>query len=198
MQVTINNLGIGRDVDETLRLVQAHQFLVEHGEVGGLPARASQAAQCNEFASSICLSSFRAFVRSVYKVESTPVTSILISFFDLPFPHDRSVDLECVFCSNSVEFDRVWGSSCLFRFTVPWHSSRPLGLPCRLEAGGQVHEARFGCVDGVLLFWRNRERDGSACGENCVPHGATYSRTTYRTATSSRLLNSYFSTTELF
>ncbi|CAM9827502.1 unnamed protein product [Scytosiphon promiscuus] len=32
-QVTINNLGIGRDVDETLRLLQAHQFLVKHGEV---------------------------------------------------------------------------------------------------------------------------------------------------------------------
>ncbi|CAM9759091.1 unnamed protein product [Ascophyllum nodosum] len=32
-QVTINNLGIGRDVDETLRLIQAHQYLVEHGEV---------------------------------------------------------------------------------------------------------------------------------------------------------------------
>lgn len=34
LQVTINNLGIGRDVDETLRLLQAHQFLVKHGEVG--------------------------------------------------------------------------------------------------------------------------------------------------------------------
>eukprot|EP00904_Undaria_pinnatifida_P009004 jgi/Undpi1/5233/HiC_scaffold_2.g00514.m1 len=32
-QVTINNLGIGRDVDETLRLIQAHQFLDKHGEV---------------------------------------------------------------------------------------------------------------------------------------------------------------------
>lgn len=32
-QVTINNLGIGRSVDETIRLIQAHQFLVEHGEV---------------------------------------------------------------------------------------------------------------------------------------------------------------------
>ncbi|CBJ27588.1 2-cys peroxiredoxin [Ectocarpus siliculosus] len=32
-QVTINNLGIGRDVDETLRLIQAHQFLAKHGEV---------------------------------------------------------------------------------------------------------------------------------------------------------------------
>lgn len=34
-KVTINNLGIGRDVDETLRLLQAHQFLVKHGEVSG-------------------------------------------------------------------------------------------------------------------------------------------------------------------
>lgn len=33
-KVTINNLGIGRDVDETLRLIQAHQFLAKHGEVG--------------------------------------------------------------------------------------------------------------------------------------------------------------------
>lgn len=31
--MTINNLGIGRDVDETLRLIQAHQFLDKHGEV---------------------------------------------------------------------------------------------------------------------------------------------------------------------
>ncbi|CAN0112512.1 unnamed protein product, partial [Ectocarpus sp. 13 AM-2016] len=33
LSVTINNLGIGRDVDETLRLIQAHQFLAKHGEV---------------------------------------------------------------------------------------------------------------------------------------------------------------------
>lgn len=32
-QVTINNLGIGRSVDETIRLIHAHQFLAEHGEV---------------------------------------------------------------------------------------------------------------------------------------------------------------------
>ncbi|KAL7633616.1 UNVERIFIED_CONTAM: hypothetical protein RMT77_016149 [Armadillidium vulgare] len=32
-QVTINDLPVGRDVDETLRLVQAFQFTDEHGEV---------------------------------------------------------------------------------------------------------------------------------------------------------------------
>lgn len=31
-QVTINDLPVGRDVDETLRLVQAFQFTDEHGE----------------------------------------------------------------------------------------------------------------------------------------------------------------------
>jgi peroxiredoxin (alkyl hydroperoxide reductase subunit C) len=30
---TVNNLGVGRSVDETLRLVQAFQFVREHGEV---------------------------------------------------------------------------------------------------------------------------------------------------------------------
>ncbi len=32
-QVTINNLPVGRSVDETLRLLQAFQFVREHGEV---------------------------------------------------------------------------------------------------------------------------------------------------------------------
>lgn len=32
-QVTINDLPVGRSVDETLRLVQAFQFTDEHGEV---------------------------------------------------------------------------------------------------------------------------------------------------------------------
>lgn len=32
-QITINDLPIGRNVDETLRLVQAIQFHAEHGEV---------------------------------------------------------------------------------------------------------------------------------------------------------------------
>lgn len=30
---TINNLGVGRSVDETLRLLKAFQFVAEHGEV---------------------------------------------------------------------------------------------------------------------------------------------------------------------
>merc|ERR1711937_560887 len=32
-QITINDLPVGRDVDETLRLVQAFQFTDQHGEV---------------------------------------------------------------------------------------------------------------------------------------------------------------------
>lgn len=32
-QITINDLPVGRSVDETLRLVQAFQFVAEHGEV---------------------------------------------------------------------------------------------------------------------------------------------------------------------
>ena len=32
-QITINDLPVGRDVDETLRLVQAFQFTDKHGEV---------------------------------------------------------------------------------------------------------------------------------------------------------------------
>ena len=35
-QITMNNLGIGRNVDEAKRLVQAIQFVAEHGEVWGL------------------------------------------------------------------------------------------------------------------------------------------------------------------
>lgn len=31
-QITVNDLPVGRDVDETLRLVQAFQFVDEHGE----------------------------------------------------------------------------------------------------------------------------------------------------------------------
>lgn len=30
---TINNLGVGRNIDETLRLVEAFQFVAKHGEV---------------------------------------------------------------------------------------------------------------------------------------------------------------------
>jgi alkyl hydroperoxide reductase subunit AhpC len=32
-QITINDLPVGRDVDETIRLVQAFQFTDKHGEV---------------------------------------------------------------------------------------------------------------------------------------------------------------------
>jgi len=32
-QITVNDLPVGRDVDETLRLIQAFQFTDEHGEV---------------------------------------------------------------------------------------------------------------------------------------------------------------------
>jgi alkyl hydroperoxide reductase subunit AhpC len=32
-QITINNLPVGRSVDEAIRLVQAFQFVAEHGEV---------------------------------------------------------------------------------------------------------------------------------------------------------------------
>lgn len=32
-QITVNDLPVGRDVDETLRLVQAYQFVDKHGEV---------------------------------------------------------------------------------------------------------------------------------------------------------------------
>ncbi|GMU23283.1 MAG: peroxidase [Phycisphaerae bacterium] len=30
---TVNNLGVGRSVDETLRLIQGYQYVAEHGEV---------------------------------------------------------------------------------------------------------------------------------------------------------------------
>merc|ERR1712203_914199 len=43
-QMTINDLPVGRDVDETLRLVQAFQFTDEHGEVcpaGWRPGKAT-------------------------------------------------------------------------------------------------------------------------------------------------------------
>jgi len=43
-QITINDLPVGRDVDETLRLVQAFQFTDKHGEVcpaGWRPGKAT-------------------------------------------------------------------------------------------------------------------------------------------------------------
>lgn len=43
-QITVNDLPVGRDVDETLRLVQAFQFTDEHGEVcpaGWKPGKAT-------------------------------------------------------------------------------------------------------------------------------------------------------------
>ena len=36
-QITINDLPVGRSVDETLRLVQAFQFTDKHGEGNYLP-----------------------------------------------------------------------------------------------------------------------------------------------------------------
>lgn len=35
-QITINDMPVGRSVDETIRLVQAFQYVEEHGEVGFL------------------------------------------------------------------------------------------------------------------------------------------------------------------
>ena len=32
-QITMNNFPVGRNVDEVLRLIQAFQFVAEHGEV---------------------------------------------------------------------------------------------------------------------------------------------------------------------
>jgi len=43
-QITVNDLPVGRDVDETLRLVQAFQYTDEHGEVcpaGWKPGKAT-------------------------------------------------------------------------------------------------------------------------------------------------------------
>jgi alkyl hydroperoxide reductase subunit AhpC len=43
-QITINDLPVGRDVDETLRLVQAFQYTDKHGEVcpaGWRPGKAT-------------------------------------------------------------------------------------------------------------------------------------------------------------
>lgn len=34
-QITVNNLPVGRNVDETIRLIQAFQFVAKHGEVRG-------------------------------------------------------------------------------------------------------------------------------------------------------------------
>ena len=47
-QITINDLPVGRDVDETLRLVQAFQFTDKHGEVSDiLPADSKTANSGN-------------------------------------------------------------------------------------------------------------------------------------------------------
>ena len=43
-QITVNDLPVGRDVDESLRLVQAFQFTDKHGEVcpaGWKPGKAT-------------------------------------------------------------------------------------------------------------------------------------------------------------
>jgi peroxiredoxin (alkyl hydroperoxide reductase subunit C) len=48
---TINNLGVGRSVDETLRVLQAFQYVAEHGEVcpaGWKPGDKSMKAGWNE------------------------------------------------------------------------------------------------------------------------------------------------------
>lgn len=42
-QITVNDLPVGRSVDETLRLVKAFQFTDEHGEV--CPANWSEGAK---------------------------------------------------------------------------------------------------------------------------------------------------------
>mmetsp|Transcript_24920 Transcript_24920/g.61414 ORF Transcript_24920/g.61414 Transcript_24920/m.61414 type:complete len:423 (-) Transcript_24920:113-1381(-) len=57
-QITMNNLPVGRSVDEALRLVKAFQFVAEHGEVcpanwtpGAATMGASQAGSADYFAS---------------------------------------------------------------------------------------------------------------------------------------------------
>lgn len=48
---TINNLAVGRSVDETLRLLQAFQYVAEHGEVcpaGWEPGTATMKADWND------------------------------------------------------------------------------------------------------------------------------------------------------
>ncbi len=48
-QITMNGLSVGRDVDEAKRLVQAIQFVAEHGEVheGFYPVTAHLTAVCH-------------------------------------------------------------------------------------------------------------------------------------------------------
>ena len=50
-QITINNLGVGRSVDEALRLLQGFQFHAAHGEVcpaGWVPGAATMKPDANE------------------------------------------------------------------------------------------------------------------------------------------------------
>ena len=63
-QSTINNLPIGRSVDEALRLLQAIQFTAEHGEVWhplnfvrALVLAAAQCRACKQFGNLIYQSS---------------------------------------------------------------------------------------------------------------------------------------------
>ena len=55
-QVTINDLPIGRSVDETLRLLQAIQFHAAHGEVCPAGARAHARAACAAVATALSYS----------------------------------------------------------------------------------------------------------------------------------------------
>ena len=55
--ITINNYGIGRNIDETKRVLQATQFVAEHGEVcspivqSAAPKQEEKSCACNIFRS---------------------------------------------------------------------------------------------------------------------------------------------------
>ena len=47
-QMSINDLPVGRSVDETLRLIKAFQFVEKHGEVRHWPHNGSQEESHNQ------------------------------------------------------------------------------------------------------------------------------------------------------
>ena len=71
-QITVNDLPVGRDVDETLRLIQAYQFTDKHGEVCPAGWKPGKDTVCRLFVASsslnqtkISLETLRKYARKV-------------------------------------------------------------------------------------------------------------------------------------
>lgn len=84
--ISINNMGIGRNIDETKRVLQAVQFVAEHGEVC---PESSHAPPPADSASPVAFEldpRLVQFTTAIWNAECLPVRSVALLSSDRPSP----------------------------------------------------------------------------------------------------------------